>query len=141
MFSASNSFTVTAAQGSSVLVVPYDEYATNATGIDATPTIQWVTSGGTQTLLLAASQVSNAGSYTYAQVYYLFNPDVGSGTITLSGQGRAYAMNAYTLSGVNTSVPAPVPYVFNHRRSRDTDLGQHDGSIRLRSHRGNRSPE
>ena len=106
---ASNAFTVTAAQGSSVLVVPYDEYGQNNSGADATPTIKWVTSAGTQTLQLGVTQVSASGSYVYAQVYYLYNPNVGTGAITLSASGREYSMNAYTLSGVNTGA-APAPY-------------------------------
>jgi autotransporter-associated beta strand protein len=109
-FSASNAFTVTAAPGTSVLVVPFDEYAQSNSGLDVSPTIQWITSGGTQTLHLGVSQVSANGSFVLSQVYYLFNPNVGTGTITLSGSGRAYAMNAYTLSLANTSV-LPVPYV------------------------------
>ncbi len=107
-FSARNAFTVTAAQGSSVLVVSFDEYAQNNTGADATPTINWVTGAGTQTLEEAVSQVSAAGSYVYCQVYYVYNPNVGAGNITLSASGREYSMNAYTLSGVNTA-PSPLP--------------------------------
>ena len=74
----------------------------NNSGADATPTIKWVTSAGTQTLQLGVTQVSASGSYVYAQVYYLYNPNVGTGAITLSASGREYSMNAYTLSGVNT---------------------------------------
>ena len=110
--SASNAFTVTAAPGSSVLVVPFDEYAssTGTAGILADTTIQWITSAGTQTLQRAVSQVSVNNSNVYSEVFYVFNPNDGAGTITFSGSGRSYAMNAYTLSLANTS-DLPVPYV------------------------------
>ncbi len=116
-----NAFTVTAGTGSSVLVVPYDEYAQSNTGLDATPTIKWITSAGTQTLQLAASLVSSNSSYVYSQVYYLYNPNVGTGAITLSGSGRSYAMNAYTLSGVNTG-GAPAAYVATSTTTTPTSL-------------------
>src|SRR6516162_53609 len=61
-FSASNAFTVTAAPGTSVLVVPFDEYASSGTaGIAASTNINWVTSGGTQQLQRAVIQVSANG--------------------------------------------------------------------------------
>ena len=106
---ASNAFTVTAAQGSSVLVVSFDEYAQSNSGAEATPTIKWISSAGTQTLQLGATQVSSSSSYMFAQVYYVYNPNVGAGAITLSASGREYSMNAYTLTGVNPGA-APAAY-------------------------------
>ena len=107
----SEGFTVTAAPGSSVLVVPFEEYASSGTAsIAGASSVNWVVNGGTQQLQRAVLQVSVNGSQVYSEVYYVDNPIDGTGAITLSASGREWALNAYTLSLVNTAI-APVPYV------------------------------
>ena len=100
----SSSFTVTT--GASVLVVQYDGFGDNAP--DVVPTITW----DGQTLSLAGSQTDNHGaSSNYADIFYLYNPlaalgnpSSASSVLTITGSGRSYAIGAFTLSNVDTSV-------------------------------------
>ena len=76
----SEGFNVTAAPGSSVLVVPFEEYASSGTAsIAGASSVSWVTTAGTQQLQRAVLQVSAAGSQVYSEVYYVYNPIDGTG--------------------------------------------------------------
>ena len=113
LLTASNAFTVSATPGTSVLVVPVEYYSSNpptqAADIAATQ-VNWVVGNVSYPLTAAASQASVNSSFVASQVFYMFNPPDGAGTITYSGSARSYAYNAYTLSLVNTST-LPVPYL------------------------------
>ncbi len=98
VLSGSEPFTVT--PGASVLVVQYGEFAQNLGTVQANPVIQW----NGQTLTLGSLAVTNTQTYNYSEVYYLYNPTPGSGSITLSGSGRSAAFGAFTLAGVNTGI-------------------------------------
>ena len=80
--SGSEPFTVTL--GASVLVVQYGEFAQNLGTAQADPLIQW----NGQTLTQGSLTVTNSQTYNYSEVYYLYNPTPGSGSVTLSGYGR-----------------------------------------------------
>ena len=72
------------------------EDAMSKTGFQANPTISW---NGTP-LTLAGSLVSTNSSYCYSNIYYLYNPPSGTYNLTVSGSGRTFALDAFTLSGV-----------------------------------------
>ena len=97
------SFSYTVPSGSNALVVQYGEFAQSNTGADAATTIEW---GGTA-LTPAIVQVSSNPSYVYAEVFYLYNPPAGAGTLSISGEGRTFSLGALTLAGVNTAI-API---------------------------------
>ncbi len=103
-----NNFTVTA--GASVLVVALVD-RNNASGDSGPVTLDWNGGGSPETLTQVVS-INGAGStYAWANVYYLFNPTPGTATITATDTSgntpSVMAIQAYTLSGVDTSV-APV---------------------------------
>ena len=110
MINLSEPFTVN--PNSDVIVVQLSNFldtgyqAVNGGGI---PTINWITSSGTQTLLPAAVQQSAANAFIWADDYYWYNPTLGSGTITVAVEGRYIGVGAFTLSGVNTGI-LPVSY-------------------------------
>ena len=108
-FSTPESFTVTAAKDNSVLVVQLDEYSqyNSTSGSSANPTITWTPSGGTATSVpMIEREISASSTYVYADIFSLANPPSGAGTLTISGSFRAAYADAFTLSGVNTSVSA-----------------------------------
>ncbi len=84
-FSGTEAFTVTAAQGSSALVVQCTGYST--TNLTATTGVSWITSSGTQTLVPAIIEQTTTSTYLYAEVLYYMNPTVGSGTLAITGTG------------------------------------------------------
>ncbi len=100
-FSGTETFTVTAAPGSSALVVQCTNYSTT---LSASTSVSWITSSGTQKLLPAIVEQTTTSTYLDAEVLYYMNPTDGSGTLAVSGIGDGSEVNAFTISGVNTGV-------------------------------------
>ncbi len=110
---SANNFTVT--PGASVLVVSLVD-RNNSTANSGPATLDWTGGGLPQTVWQVVS-VNGAGStWAWANIYYLFNPAPGTATITATdtsgGTPSVMAIQAYTLSGVDTAV-LPVPYATN----------------------------
>ena len=102
----SKNLTVTA--GASVLVVTLMDKGASGAGAEPA-SLSW----GTQTIAKAVSEPDTSSTYRDITIYYLFNPTPGAKTITVSGiSGAGLEMQAYTLSGVSTSV-APVTAAVN----------------------------
>ena len=110
----SSSFTVS--QGASVLVV--ELWDRNTLNNNSSPSFMtWAADAGTtQTLTRAVSEVSGASTYSDCDIYYLFNPTPGAGTVTGTDTNtvtiQGLTMMPFTLSGVDTTV-APVIYGTN----------------------------
>ena len=88
---------VTVATGSNVLAIEVSTYA-------ASSTAGWTFTLGAQTFTQAVAQLSNNTTRVISSIFYLVNPDVGSGTISGTGLTGATAVTVdyVTLSGVNT---------------------------------------
>ena len=98
----SQSFTVS--PGADVLVVEIGMY-------DSSKTDTLAFSFGSQSFTATpVQQVSgNGGNYLYSDIYYLYNPNPGTNSIsfTLPSTAAECAYNAFTLSGANTGI-API---------------------------------
>ncbi|HEX3800001.1 MAG TPA: hypothetical protein VH413_15010 [Verrucomicrobiae bacterium] len=109
----SSSFAVS--QGASVMVV--ELWDRNQQSNNSSPsTITWsnATTGTIQTLVRAISQASGTSTFSDCDIFYLFNPAPGSGTISGSDTNgtslvQGLTMMPVTLAGVDTTV-APVTY-------------------------------
>ena len=111
----SESLTVTA--GASVLVVSLFDRNNNSAN-NSPASLTWTTPGyASQTLLRAVSENNAGADYADSDIYYLFNPNPGTATITATDTSgntpSAMTMQAYTLSGVDTTV-APMTYAANN---------------------------
>jgi len=107
----------TVSQGASVMVV--ELWDRNTQDNHSSPAfITWTnaTTGTTQTLARAVSEASGASTYSDCNIYYLFNPTPGPGFVTGTDTNtvtiQGLTMIAFTLSGVDTTVP-PVTYATN----------------------------
>ena len=108
----STSFTVSPGHSNEVLVFQVS-WRGPAANENVTPpaTIAW--DGQTLQLAVAeANQVQNGLNGREAAIYYLYNPTPGSGTfsgfsgaLTANGAATNIYADAFTLSGVNTSIP------------------------------------
>ena len=103
----SSSFSVSA--GAHVLVV--ELWDNNTVNNGSSPsTMSWVVGSTTQSLVRAVSQSSTAAD---CNIYYVFNPTSGAGTISAEDSNGAsvqgMSMMPFTLRGVDTTV-APVIY-------------------------------
>jgi fibronectin type 3 domain-containing protein len=110
-----SSFTVS--QGASVMVVElWDRNTFNNNSSPAFMTWSNAATGTTQALIRAVSEVSGASTYSDCDIYYLFNPTPGSGTISGTDTNpvtiQGMTMMPFTLKGVDTTV-APVIYATN----------------------------
>ncbi len=93
-------FTVT--PGANVLVVVLLDKGTAGTPSGVAPaTLSW----NSQTLTRAVTTVDSGSIYRDASVYYVFNPTAGTNNITgtLTATPTVTYLEAYTLSGVNTT--------------------------------------
>ena len=92
------SFTVTA--GANVLLVVLLDKSSSSTGV-APSTLSW----NGQTLTRAVTTMDSGSIYRDASVYYAFNPTAATANIigTLTATPVVTYLEAYTLSGVNTS--------------------------------------
>jgi hypothetical protein len=102
-------FTVTA--GASVLVVQLWDFNHQANS-SSPSTMTWsnTTLNSTQTLTRAVSQNCEGYNYSDSDIYYLYNPSVGSGVVYGTDTNAAaelggMEMQVFDLSGVNTSNP------------------------------------
>ena len=107
--SISTNFTVTSGAGVLVVLL-YDQ---NNVSTDKSPSsLAW----GSQTLTKAIGENNSRSTYADSDIFYLFNPNPGTQTITATDTSGsnviAMAIQVYTLSGVNTSV-SPVAYATN----------------------------
>ncbi|HWD91754.1 MAG TPA: hypothetical protein VG938_05320 [Verrucomicrobiae bacterium] len=95
---------ITVTAGASVLVV--NLFDRNNVGTLASPAS--LTFNG-QTLTRAVAVNNGASTWADSDIYYLFNPTPGTGTITATdasgGAVSAMTMQVFTLAGVNTAVP------------------------------------
>jgi hypothetical protein len=104
-----NNFSVS--PGASVLVVSlYDR--NNKSGNVSPSSLTWTAPGyGSQPVTRIASAEYLTSTYADSDIYYLYNPNPGTATLTAtdtSGNTPSYmTMQAYTLSGVDTSVATP----------------------------------
>ena len=111
-YNASETFTVTAAPTNSVLVIELtQDCASNVlTSADLNPTLTWYNGSTTQTINttsnLAEREVSANSTYIATFIFYLWDPNQGTGQVTISGTGREAEMSAFTLSGVQTPLPS-----------------------------------
>jgi autotransporter-associated beta strand protein len=98
--SGTAAYTVTS--GANALVVQFDQFVqTNG----AQPVnMYWITSAGTQNVSLGFQQAGATSTYPYADVFYLFNPNPGVGTLSFTTSARTAALSAFSLNGVNTGV-------------------------------------
>jgi hypothetical protein len=107
----------TVSQGASVLVVELWDRNTE-TNHSSPSFMTWsnATTGTAQTLIRAVSEVSGASTYSDCDIYYLFNPTPGdgsvSGTDTNAVTIQGLTMEALTLSGVDTTI-TPAIYATN----------------------------
>ena len=108
-----NNFTVTA--GARVLVVSLFDRNDNSN--HASPSSLTWNVGAPQTLTQVVSVNNAASAWADSDIYYLWNPNPGTATITATdtsgGSVSAMTMQAYTLAGVDTNV-APVTYTTNN---------------------------
>ena len=102
-----NHFTVTA--GASVMVAALLDF--NGEANSSSPSfLVWsnTTLGSTQMLTQAVTTNEQAGTYSDSDLYYLFNPSVGTGVIyatdTNSTAPSTMFLQTYTLSGVDATV-------------------------------------
>jgi len=112
--SISKSFTATT--GARVLVVVLLNKSSSSTGV-APSTLSW----NGQTLTRAVTTVDSGSIYRDASVYYVFNPVAATANITgtLTATPVVTYLEAYTLSGVNTSA---VPLVGSANSISGTNL-------------------
>jgi len=111
--STSISTTLTITPGASVLVVSLFDRDNQSTN-NSPSSLTWTAPGyAAQTITRAVSE-NNAGSaYADCDIFYLFNPNPGTATITATDTSgntpSAMTMQVYTLNGVDNTV-APVTY-------------------------------
>jgi photosystem II stability/assembly factor-like uncharacterized protein len=107
---ATISVNFTVSSGASVMVVElWDRDAQNAAASPSFLTWSNTTTGTTQTLALAVAQVTAITTYSWCNLYYLFNPTPGTGTVFGTDTNEASVQNqtmmVFDLSGVNTAMP------------------------------------
>jgi alpha-D-xyloside xylohydrolase len=96
------SFSVTT--GASVLVVLLEDKGAGGGAVNVEPVnLSW----GSQTITKAIAQDNPATTVRGESIYYLYNPTPGTHgiTATLTTSADSVAITAYTLSGVDTTVP------------------------------------
>ncbi|MGA3267975.1 MAG: glycoside hydrolase family 9 protein [Verrucomicrobiota bacterium] len=127
-YTVSTNFTVTA--GASVMVVSlWDRNTESNHSSPSFGTWSNTTAGTVQNLTRAVSVNPNSATYSDSDIYYLYNPNAGTGTITLidtNGTNRRVTVQGmiiqlYDLSGVNTSAP-PAVYATNSPTGAGTSL-------------------
>ncbi|MGA2031230.1 MAG: autotransporter-associated beta strand repeat-containing protein, partial [Thermoguttaceae bacterium] len=91
----------TVANGSNVLIVDLGAFVqtpgASPTGDAYTTSVLW---NGTP-MIATAPQVTTSTTSVVDEIFYLYSPASGAGTLTISGTDRGIALGAYTLSGVN----------------------------------------
>ena len=112
--SVSDTFTVSAS-ANALVVELFDRDSQNTTD-PFTAGLTW-NGGSPQTLTDAVGEPNGASSYSWVNIFYLYNPTPGTATITATDtafppQGGAMAMTIFDLTGVNTAV-TPVAYAAN----------------------------
>jgi endoglucanase len=127
-YTISTNFTVTT--GASVMVVSlWDRNTQSNHSSPSFGTWSNTTAGTVQTLTRAVSVNPNSSTYSDSDIYYLYNPGAGTGTVTLIDTNgtnhhitvQGLAMQLYDLSGVNTSAP-PAVYATNSPTGAGTSL-------------------
>ncbi len=127
-YTISTNFTVTA--GASVLVVSlWDRNTESNHSSPSFGTWSNTTASTVQTLTRAVSVNPNASTYSDSDIYYLYNPTAGTGTVTLIDTNgslggvtiQGMTLQLYDLSGVNTST-APAVYATNSPTGAGTTL-------------------
>ncbi|MGA3266195.1 MAG: glycoside hydrolase family 9 protein [Verrucomicrobiota bacterium] len=104
------SLNFTVSPGASVLVVElWDRDAQDVAPSPSFLTWSNATTSTTQALTLAVGQVTATSTYSWCNLYYLFNPTPGTGTVSGTDANGASVQNqtmmVFDLSGVNTAVP------------------------------------
>jgi endoglucanase len=112
------SMSLTITSGARVLVVSLLD-RNNKSGNLSPSSLTWTAPGySSQTLSRIVSVNGASSTYADSDIYYLFNPNPGTATITATdtsgGTVSAMVMQAYTLSGVDTTV-TPTTYSINNR--------------------------
>lgn len=105
----SSAFTVSS--GAHALVVELWDKNTFNNG-SSPQSMTWVVGTTTNILTRAVSRSSAGTTYSDCNIYYVYNPKAGAGTISATdtnGTSEGMTMMAYTLRGVDTTV-APVVY-------------------------------
>jgi fibronectin type 3 domain-containing protein len=98
------SVNITVTPRASVLVVNLFD-RNNVATLASPASLAW----GSQTLTRVVAVNNGAGTWADSDIYYLINPTPGTGTITATdtsgGTVSAMTMQAFTLSGVDTTIP------------------------------------
>jgi hypothetical protein len=118
----STGFTVS--PGASVMVA--ELWDRNQNSIDTSPSFMtWsnATTSTTQTLMEAVTEITAVPGYSDCNVYYLYNPTPGSGTVSCTDANgtnvQAMDMMVFDLNGVDTTV---TPAVYSNNVASDTTL-------------------
>src|ERR1039458_10214400 len=99
---------LTVSSSANTLVVVTWRNAVSST--EAPPMLNWTNATTTNTLNLIVQLASKSSGGRASAIYYFYNPTAGTG-FNISGglgSGSAGVLAAYTLSGVNTTVGAPL---------------------------------
>ncbi|MGA3265515.1 MAG: hypothetical protein ABSE16_01680 [Verrucomicrobiota bacterium] len=104
----------TVSSGASVMVVElWDRDAQNIAPSPSFLTWSNAITGTTQALTLAVGQVTTTTTYSWCNIYYLYNPMPGPGTVSGTDTNSTLVQNqtmmVFALSGVNTTLP-PATY-------------------------------